>query len=431
MCILQSPDKSRVMNNGPDKFVQIKRYTPENWKLKQLGSVVKIISGVSPSLFKLNVEGNYPYLKVEDLNNCEKYQTKSRWYSNDEKYLIPENSVIFPKRGAAILNNKVRINLTAMQIDSNLMALNPNPLIINHEFLYYQLTFEQLYKIADTSSIPQINNKHIIPYLISLPPLPEQKAIASVLSTWDEAIRLTQDLIAQKELQKKSIMQELLMGRRRLNGFEKSTGYHKTDLGLVIPSDWAIAKVKDIFNERKESSKDQWAYPLFSLTIENGLTEKTDRYERSFLLKNKDENLYKLIYPNDILFNPMNLRFGAITKSKTDKVVSVSAYYNSIYLKVDNADVDYYEALFKTSIFINLYDRIAIGSLIEKKRVHLSNFIELEIPIPCKEEQTAIARVLQLATKEINLLNAKAEKLRDQKKGLMQKLLTGKIRIKL
>ena len=225
-------------------------------------------------------------------------------------------------------------------------------------------------------------------------------------------------------------MQNLLTGKMRLKGFEKSIGYHKTDLGLAIPIDWKIIKVKDIFNERKETSKDQSIYPLFSLTIESGLTEKTDRYERSFLLKNKEENLYKLIYPNDILFNPMNLRFGAIAKSKINSIVSVSAYYNSIFLTENNTDIDYYEALFKTPVFINLYDRIAIGSLIEKKRVHLSNFLELEIPQPCKEEQTAIAQVLQAADKEISLLKAKANMLREKKKGLMQQLLTGKIRIK-
>jgi len=226
-------------------------------------------------------------------------------------------------------------------------------------------------------------------------------------------------------------MQELLTGKRRLKGFEKTNGFHKTDLGLKLPLDWSIIKVKDIFNERKETSKDQSVYPLFSLTIENGLTEKTDRYERSFLLKNKEENLYKLVYPDDILFNPMNLRFGAIAKSKIDKVVSVSAYYNSIYLNAIDANVDYYESLFKTPLFINLYDRIAIGSLIEKKGVHLSNFLDLEIPLPNKEEQTAIAQVLQAASNEVQVLRNKLDKLKEQKKGLMQVLLTGKKRLKI
>ena len=84
---------------------------PSDWEIKNLGSLVEIVSGVSPITFKLSEVGKFPYLKVEDLNNCEKYQSLSREYSNDEKYIVPKNSVIFPKRGAAILNNKVRITI--------------------------------------------------------------------------------------------------------------------------------------------------------------------------------------------------------------------------------------------------------------------------------------------------------------------------------
>lgn len=410
---------------GSNKHTEL----PSGWEIMRLGDLVSIISGVSPSTFNLKTSGKYPYLKVEDLNNCDKYQFESREYSNDEKQLVPVGSTIFPKRGAAILNNKIRISSTIVQMDSNLMSIFPKENVLDKEFLYYKINFEQLHKIADTSTIPQINNKHIIPYPIPLPPLIEQCAIANILSTWDTAIQTTQALISQKVQVKKWFMQNLLTGKKRLKGYKKLNDFHKTDLGLTIPIDWSIVKVKDIFKERKETSKDQSAYPLFSLTIEKGLTEKTDRYERSFLLKNKEENLYKLIYPNDILFNPMNLRFGAIAKSKINDIVSVSAYYNSIYRTNNEIEIDFYEALFKTPEFINLYDRIAIGSLIEKKRVHLSNFLELEIPLPTIEEQAAIAQVLQTADKEIELLKTKLEQQKLQKKGLMQVLLTGKVRV--
>ncbi|MGY6744813.1 MAG: restriction endonuclease subunit S [Cecembia sp.] len=318
---------------------------------------------------------------------------------------------------------------------SEVWVLKPKTKEITNEYLFRLIQTNEFIQAANVSSgskMPRADWDYINNYPFSINnSKSEQKAIAQVLSTWDKAIHQTEQLIAQKEQGKKWLMQQLLTGKKRLKGFEKSKAYHKTDLGLTIPLDWAKIKVKDLFSERKETSKDQLVYPLYSLTIENGLTEKTDRYERSFLLKNKDENLYKLIYPNDILFNPMNLRFGAIAKSKIEKIVSVSAYYNSIFLKKEsNADIDFYESLFKTPVFFNLYDRIAIGSLIEKKRVHLSSFIELEVPLPSKEEQTAIAQVLEAADKEISLLKAKAEKLREQKKGLMQVLLTGRVRVR-
>jgi type I restriction enzyme S subunit len=209
-------------------------WIPEEWEISRLGDLVNITSGDSPSLYKLLKMGKYPYLKVEDLNNCSKYQVLSREYSNDEKNLVLPYSLIFPKRGAAILNNKVRINTVAAQMDSNLMAVFPNSTKLDIEFIYYKIIYEKLYKIADTSTIPQINNKHILPYCIVIPPIFEQKLISKVLSTWDEAIEKTQELIAQKELRKKALMQQLLTGKKRLPGFNKK--WKEFRLGCAVQS---------------------------------------------------------------------------------------------------------------------------------------------------------------------------------------------------
>ena len=83
---------------------------PTEWEVKKLGEVVDITSGTSPSDFNLLEIGRYPYLKVEDLNNSFKYQISSREYSDDVfRNVVVKNSLIFPKRGAAIINNKIRI----------------------------------------------------------------------------------------------------------------------------------------------------------------------------------------------------------------------------------------------------------------------------------------------------------------------------------
>ena len=281
--------------------------------------------------------------------------------------------------------------------------------------------------LAGEQAVPLINKSEFESIQIPLPPLPEQQKIAEVLSTWDKAIQETDAIIKKLQARNKALAFSLLTGKKRVKNKENSK-FHKTNLGSKYPIDWEIKTVKTIFKERKEKSNDQSKYPLFSLTIEKGLTEKTDRYERSFLLKDQESNEYKLIYPNDILFNPMNLRFGAIAKSNIDEIVSVSAYYNSIYKTDENVNLDYYTNLFKTDLFINLYDRIAIGSLLEKKRVHLSNFLELEIPFPSLEEQNAIAEILNTANQEVKQYQQKLEALKLQKKGLMQQLLTGKLR---
>jgi type I restriction enzyme S subunit len=185
------------------------------WEDVKLGNYVTIKSGVSPSQFNLKSKGEIPYVKVEDMNNCSKYQCNSRSYTDKDRPVIDKNSVIFPKRGAAIMNNKVRIAATSLYLDTNMMALFPNA-ALNSEFLYYLLIKEELFKIADTSTIPQINNKHITPYKFKLPYLNEQNRISSVLSNADKEIDLLEQKLADLKQEKKALMQQLLTGKRRV-----------------------------------------------------------------------------------------------------------------------------------------------------------------------------------------------------------------------
>ena len=104
-----------------------------------------------------------------------------------------------------------------------MMAITPHTAIVDTEFLYIRILHERLYRIADTSSIPQINNKHIIPYKIAVPPLAEQRKIAEVLGVWDEAIEKQARLIEKLALRKRALMQRLLSAKLRLPGFSKHT----------------------------------------------------------------------------------------------------------------------------------------------------------------------------------------------------------------
>ena len=192
---------------------------PEGWRETTLGKCVKIYSGYAPAMINLKDKGLYPYIKVDDLNNNDKYQVDARQYFMDDKYCVPASSVIFPKRGAAIMNNKIRIAVGKVGLDTNIMAIYPIENVCISEFMYYMINQVGLHKIADISTIPQINNKHINPYKIKLPPLLEQEKIAAILSTWDKAISMTDALLANSRQQKKALMQQLLTGKRRLPGF--------------------------------------------------------------------------------------------------------------------------------------------------------------------------------------------------------------------
>jgi type I restriction enzyme, S subunit len=178
------------------------------WKEVKLGNIVEIWSGSSPSQYALSNAGRYAFVKVEDLNNCTKYQTDSREYCDDSDDLVPKCSILFPKRGASIELNKIRITATEILIDTNLMALHPDG-TASVEFLYYFLVNVGLAHIADMSSIPQINNKHIIPFKILRPSKLEQQRIADCLTSLDDLIAAQSAKLEALKTHKDGLMQQL------------------------------------------------------------------------------------------------------------------------------------------------------------------------------------------------------------------------------
>ncbi len=196
------------------------------------------------------------------------------------------------------------------------------------------------------------------------------------------------------------------------------------------PIGWSYKSISSLLAERNEFHSNDGVYPLFSLTIENGITPKTDRYNREFLLSDAESNQYKIVRPNDIAYNPMNLRFGALAVSKYQFSVMVSPYYNILEVDRLKADARFLSNLLLSDRLMYLYEKIASGSLNEKKRVHFSDFRNLLIPLPPLLEQHKISEMLGVWDESIDLLEKLIGKTRSRKQGLMQQLLTGKKRFK-
>lgn len=178
----------------------------------ELGKFVEIKSGDSPSNFTFSDQFlGIPYYKVADLNESIKYQGFAKeWVHAIEKKLIPKGSIIFPKRGASIMTNKVRITQEDCHIDTNTMALIvKDQNVLSKEFLFYFLYYKKLYKIADTSQIPQINNVHINPYPICLPPLEKQLELIKKLNEILEVKRINDLKITNSQSLQKSLVNQL------------------------------------------------------------------------------------------------------------------------------------------------------------------------------------------------------------------------------
>jgi len=189
---------------------------------------------------------------------------------------------------------------------------------------------------------------------------------------------------------------------------------------------WQLKLLGDYFIERNENAEKQ--IPLYSLTIEKGIILKGKRYERSFLVSDSS-NAYKVMYKNDFAFNPMNLRFGALARHKEDKKVSISKYYNIFYCN-ENGDSAFFEFYLTSYNLIQYYNKMATGSLVEKKRVHYLDFIQFQKYLPSLPEQTKISSFLTFVNKKLKFLNQRKFLLEKYKKELMQKLFSQELRFK-
>lgn len=190
--------------------------------------------------------------------------------------------------------------------------------------------------------------------------------------------------------------------------------------------DWNTKIFESFLTEINIIPKDK--YPLYSLTIESGVTPKSERYERSFLVTSQDE-AYKLVEENDFVYNPMNLRFGAIGRHKEKKKVVVSKYYN-IFRVANDMDPVYLEYYFKCDQMIHFYNRMAEGSLLEKKRVHYTDFIKFEKNCPTLPEQNKISQFISTIDNWIGNLQTQKQSLENYKESMMHLIFNQKFRFK-
>ncbi|QDT05232.1 EcoKI restriction-modification system protein HsdS [Rubripirellula lacrimiformis] len=339
-----------------------------------------------------------------------------------KRTILEKDELVLALRGEIGKAILVCDELVGCNLTRGLARISPNG-NVTPAFLFQVMqsaeTLRRLERRTNGSALKEISIGELRRIALRIPPLPEQQKIAAILMSWDRAIELTEELIATKQKRKQSVIQSQI-----------TKPLLALSVGSASPG-WNLSKLGRFIRKRSEKSSDLKAFPLHSFTIENGVTEKTERYERSFLLKDSDNNKYAIVHFGDFVINPMNLRFGAIGRSRLRSSVSVSAYYDVFSVIGNDCDSSFLEYLLKSPRLMHMYERYATGSLIEKRRVHFSEFVKIPIALPPLREQKRIATILNAMNWEIELLVKKLALLKQQKKGLMQQLLTGKTRVKL
>ena len=271
---------------------------------------------------------------------------------------------------------------------------------------------KELLKRQSVSAQPGVYLDDLSKIYLLLPPLAEQEKIAEILGTWDEAIEKLSSLIEQKKLLKKGLMQKLLTGKVRLPGFTQP---------------WKEVKLGDFLKEHTEKTTENDQYQVLSVT-KNGICSQEEYFEKQIASENNIG--YKILRKHDIVFSPMNLWMGSIGFSEYD-IGIVSPAYKIFSVNENVALFSFLKHFMIINRMIYLYlINSEQGASIVRRNLDLDGLLSSKVSIPDITEQQAIADVLSAADDEINLLNKKLEALKEQKKGLMQQLLTGQVRVK-
>ncbi len=189
--------------------------------------------------------------------------------------------------------------------------------------------------------------------------------------------------------------------------------------------EWKKKKFRELLNVRDDKQLAAPEVPLYSLTIEDGVCPKGDRYNREFLVKDSATKLYKTVRHDDLVFNPANLRYGAIARSKLNFDVLVSPIYVILYCKESREMIPAYLEYLSTSDFMHCrYLKYVEGTLVERTALSVDHFLELDIDLPPLEEQEKIADILSSVDDVIENTQTQINKLSDLKKATMNELLT-------
>lgn len=401
-------------------------WIPEEWKvfnLEELGEFSKGKGIAKKDILENDSEG-YPSIRYAEIYTSYNYythslKTKVNGESVKNSNPITYGDILFAGSGETLEDIGKSIAYLGNEVayaGGDIIILKQNSQ--HSQYLGYLLNNDivrnQLFKLGQGHSVVHIYSSGLKKVKILLPPLPEQQKIAKVLSTWDKAIALQEQLITQKQALKKGLMQDLLTGKKRFPGFEE---------------EWEEVRIKEIantFSGGTPSSKRKEYYDgdihwLKSGELNKGIIQNTEGYISELGLKNSSA---KLVEANTILIAMYGATAGVCAITKIQGAIN-----QAVLALVLNLEID----MFFTYQLLKMKMPNIVHRMVQGGQPNLSGGIinSVKIKLPKLKEQQKIASVLSNFDTDIKKLITHKKSLIQQKQGLMQQLLSGEKRVKI
>ncbi|RXI25351.1 restriction endonuclease subunit S [Aliarcobacter trophiarum] len=397
---------------------------PEDWEIVKLGKLTTVETGKTPlrSNKQFWDNGTINWATTTEVNETYIVSTNEKITNQAvaelKMKILPINTILLAMYGQGKTRGKVALLRIESTINQAFASIKPNKnYSTNFIFNYLDKSYEKIRDLSHGSNQDNLNLDIVKALQIPLPPLKEQEKIAEILTTWDEAITKQTELLEAKELQKKALMQKLLSGEVRFDGFSDKWKEVRIDKLFDFKKGQELSKEKLEKNGIFECILYGELYTTYSEVISE-IKSKTNIKEG---IKSKIDDI---LIPASTTTSAIDL---AIASTIQKDNVLIGGDINILRKKTNNINGEFISK-YLTHIKKMEIAKYAQGITI----IHLysKDFKHLKIQLPSLPEQQKIAEVLSLADDEINLLKNELEELKLQKKALMQKLLTGEVRVK-
>ena len=410
------------------------RTFPNHWTISTVGAIAQVTSGGTPSRStRVYWNGNIPWITTgkidfDIIEEADEYITKEGLNKSATK-IFPKGTVLMAMYGQGATRGKVAILGLDAATNQACAALLINQDVTINKFVFYYLTFvyQHIRELGHGGNQKNLNAGIIKNIVIPLPPLPEQRSIVNILTACDNAIGLTAQLIAAKQQHKRGLMQQLLTGKRRFKNFVCSEETQDTKIGL-LPSEWRYVSIDDIAQQISERNTAGLNLPVLSCTKYEGLVESYRYFGRQIF--SDDTSTYKVVYRHQFAYATNHIEEGSIGYQNLYDKALISPIY-TVFETDPTVDDRFLYALLKTETYRQIFESSTSSSVDRRGSLRWKDFSCIKVPMPSIEEQEAIAEVLDTCDHDLSLLNRKLELLKKQKQGLMQQLLTGKVRVKI
>ena len=398
-------------------------WIPEEWDFVPLSKDINLLSGQHIDAKYCSEEPHgIPYVTGP---TCFKYgRVIHNTFTTSPSKMCRENDILVTVKGSG--TGSIAKADKSYCISRQIMAVRSH--MWSQEFICFRFMFDtKKYKHLSGGLIPGISREDILSHCIPLPPLPEQKKIAEILSTWDKSIEQMRKIIGAKKRRKKALMQQLLTGKKRLPGFVTSKG-RKFYLFFDLPEDWECPQIRDFAREYSERNTGGDDWTVLACSKHLGFVESSKYFGKRVF--SADTSNYKIIRRGYFGYPSNHIEEGSIGLLLSHNIGIVSPIYTVFYCN-ESVIPEYLYSVFKTDTYRHIFAISTNASVDRRGSLRWKAFSLIRVPLPSIKEQKAIVEVLNVADNEIALMEKKLKGLEKQKRGLMQKLLTGEVRVKL